>query len=128
MIACPTQSSYSSSKFAVRGFSENLKSELVTTPIGVSCVYPGGVRTNIIRNSRVVSEDKEEYKKTVEYFDTLKLTPQRIAMCIYKAVRKNKFRILIGKETFITDILTRLFPGQMAALIGKSWHKNKDKN
>ena len=52
MIGVPTQSAYNASKFAVRGLTESLHQELHDTPINVSCVYPGGINTNIVKNAR----------------------------------------------------------------------------
>ena len=42
----PFSSMYSSSKWAVRGFSEALKGELVGTKLRVINVYPGGMKTH----------------------------------------------------------------------------------
>jgi short-subunit dehydrogenase len=50
-IGIPTQISYNASKYAVRGFSEALSSELSGTQVGVTCVHPGGIRTNVVRAS-----------------------------------------------------------------------------
>src|SRR5262249_40413312 len=55
IIAPPGQTAYAASKFAVRGFSESLRHELETagSPIGVTLVHPGGVRTAISTNARL---------------------------------------------------------------------------
>ena len=54
IIAPPGQTAYAAAKFAVRGFSESLRHELAmaNSPIRLSVVHPGGVATNIVRNSR----------------------------------------------------------------------------
>src|ERR1700720_486035 len=54
IIAPPGQTAYAAAKFAVRGFSESLRHELqmAASPIKLSVVHPGGVATNIARNSR----------------------------------------------------------------------------
>ena len=44
--------SYSLTKGAVRGFTEALRSELVTTSIGVTAVFPGAIRTDITNTAR----------------------------------------------------------------------------
>ncbi len=49
------QSAYCTAKFGVRGFTETLRMELMPTNVGVTCVHPGGIRTNIARNSRIGS-------------------------------------------------------------------------
>jgi NADP-dependent 3-hydroxy acid dehydrogenase YdfG len=54
IIAPPGQAAYCAAKFAVRGFSESLRHELAVanSPVKLSVVHPGGVLTNIVRNSR----------------------------------------------------------------------------
>src|SRR5258708_586635 len=47
LIGPPGQAAYSSSKFAVRGFSEVLRMELAATNIHVTCVHPDRVKTTI---------------------------------------------------------------------------------
>src|SRR5437879_13032288 len=53
LIAPPGQPAYSTSKFAVRGFTECLRHELEGTPVRVSCVHPAVVRPAIARRARV---------------------------------------------------------------------------
>jgi short-subunit dehydrogenase len=59
LVASPLQSSYSASKFAVRGFTETLQRELEMSESGVQAhiVYPGAVRTAIARNARYTDAD-----------------------------------------------------------------------
>ncbi len=47
------QSAYCTAKFGVRGFSDVLRMELLDTKIGVTCVHPGGIKTNIATNARI---------------------------------------------------------------------------
>jgi NAD(P)-dependent dehydrogenase (short-subunit alcohol dehydrogenase family) len=51
LIAVPYQGAYSTSKFAVRGFTEALRQEMIIErrPVTVHCVHPGVVRTNFGR-------------------------------------------------------------------------------
>lgn len=112
-IALPSQSAYNASKFAVRGFTYALRQELADSNIGVSCVQPGGVKTNIVKNSRFVPSDnasptKEEF---VQKFESLAgLTSEQAAEQILKGVRKNKAQILVGKDAKFIALLERLFP------------------
>jgi NAD(P)-dependent dehydrogenase (short-subunit alcohol dehydrogenase family) len=48
----PNNGPYCTAKFAVRGFTETLAQELADTKIKVSCVHPGGIKTNIANNGR----------------------------------------------------------------------------
>ena len=51
-LTTPNNGPYCITKFAVTGFTETLMQELAGTNVRVSCVVPGGVRTNIVRNTR----------------------------------------------------------------------------
>lgn len=51
---------YSSTKFAVRGFTDSLKEELKDTKIKVSGVYPGGMNTNLFKNAGMLSYKQNE--------------------------------------------------------------------
>jgi len=53
-VGMPTQSAYNAAKFAVRGFTEALRQEMIIArrPVTVHCVHPGGINTNIARNAR----------------------------------------------------------------------------
>src|SRR3989449_6270328 len=53
IVAPAGQCAYSASKFAVRGFTEALRHELQGSNVGVSCVHPGGIRTQIARRARI---------------------------------------------------------------------------
>ena len=52
LLGLPHNASYSLTKGAVRGFTEALRSELITTSIGVTAVFPGAIRTDITNHAR----------------------------------------------------------------------------
>ncbi|SDX84190.1 short chain dehydrogenase [Modestobacter sp. DSM 44400] len=51
LIAPAGQTAYSTSKYAVRGFTEALRAELAGDGVGVTCVHPGGNRTRIAESA-----------------------------------------------------------------------------
>ncbi|HLA94684.1 MAG TPA: SDR family oxidoreductase [Pyrinomonadaceae bacterium] len=112
IIAPEEQSAYCSSKFAVRGFSESLRHEYEGTNLYVHCVHPGGVSTNIVRNSRSGENTPEEWKKQgVKFFDRVaKTTPESAAEDIIRGIKTKNPRILIGKDARSISTLSRLFP------------------
>ena len=111
-IAPEEQSAYCSSKFAVRGFTESLRHELAETNVSVSCVHPGGILTNIVRNSRVGSGTPGEWKdQGAKLFDRIaKTTPEAAADVIVDGMIANDPRILIGKDAHAISYVSRLFP------------------
>jgi len=113
VIAVPTQSAYNASKFAVRGFTEALRQELSDSHIGVSCVCPGGVKTNIVKRSRYVPQDNAAptLETMAASFEELAgLTPDQAADIIVQGMLKNKARILVGRDAQIIALLHRLLP------------------
>lgn len=112
MVAPPDQTAYCSAKFAVRGFTESLRHELEETNISVTSVHPGGIKTNIARNSRVGANAPEEYKtQGVKFFDKVaQTTPEKAAETIVRGVKKKNPRILIGADARAISIVSRLFP------------------
>lgn len=109
IIAVPTQSAYNAAKFAVRGFTEALRMEMQTRdrPVKVTCVQPGGIRTNVARNAaHVAGLDREELASS---FDKIARTsPERAAQVIVKGVAKNRARVLIGADARAIDLLARV--------------------
>jgi short-subunit dehydrogenase len=68
IIAPAGQTAYCASKFAVRGFSEALRHEfwLNKSPINLTVVHPGGIKTNIVRNSRMGVSITTDNARTAE--------------------------------------------------------------
>jgi NAD(P)-dependent dehydrogenase (short-subunit alcohol dehydrogenase family) len=109
LAGIPTQTSYCATKFAVRGFSEALWVELKQHGIGVTSVHPGGVRTSIARSAR--ANDNEELKgQAIEIIERFSVTPEHCAKLIVKAIRKNRMRQLVTRESHLMDFFKRMSP------------------
>jgi NADP-dependent 3-hydroxy acid dehydrogenase YdfG len=109
LLSVPGQAAYNAAKFAVRGFTEALRQEMLVSghPVKVTCVHPGGVKTAIARNATAAEGlDKDELAKT---FDKrlASTSPQKAARIILDGVRKNKARVLVGNDARALDLLTR---------------------
>ncbi|MFT3924420.1 MAG: SDR family oxidoreductase [Myxococcales bacterium] len=119
-IGIPGQSSYNASKFAVRGFTEALRAELDIegTGIGVTCVHPGGIRTNIARNARVTEhEGLIDERSTLEFEKVLRTSSETAAKSIVHGILKNQRRVLIGVDAVAIDLMQRFMPtGYQAAI------------
>jgi NAD(P)-dependent dehydrogenase (short-subunit alcohol dehydrogenase family) len=119
LIAPSEQTAYSSSKFAVRGFTESLRHEMADTNVSVACVHPGGIKTNIVRNSRVATDTPAEWKQQgVKFFDKVaKTPPEDAADVIVRGIKEKNPRILIGKDAVGISVFSRLFPKRYLAVI-----------
>jgi len=119
LFAVPTQAAYNSAKFAIRGFTEALRHEMKGSGVQVSCVHPGGIKTNILRNARFLqSVQTTEREQAASGFDKLaRTTPDEAARTIIKGIKKNKPRILIGMDARILDWIQRLVPASYGKLL-----------
>ncbi|NNC98219.1 MAG: SDR family oxidoreductase, partial [Gammaproteobacteria bacterium] len=88
LVAPPNTADYSATKFAVRGFTEALSVEFMQSPITIHCVHPGGIATNIAKNT-----DSEEFEKLF-----LTTPPHDIAKHVIKNIKKGKVKIVYGNQ------------------------------
>jgi butyryl-CoA dehydrogenase len=105
------QSAYCSSKFAIRGFTETLRMELLYSNIQTTSVHPGGIKTNITKNSKSSEKLSAAQQQVADRFAKMaRTTPQKAAAKIIKAIENKKQKLLIGPDAYVVDILVRLFP------------------
>ena len=119
-LPVPGQIAYGASKAAIKLLSEGLYVELKDTNVGVSVIIPGGIATDIVKNSdagsREVSSDPEKTAKL--------LSPQKAASLIIKSMEKNKFRMFIGNDSKFLNILYKFAPKTAINLINKALSHN----
>jgi short-subunit dehydrogenase len=110
LMAVPSKSAYVAAKFAVRGWTEALRTEMLLSdrPVRVTCVHPGGVRTNVARNGIV--GPGYDGARIVELFETklARTTPEKAAEEILKGVAANRSRVVIGTDAKLLDLFVRL--------------------
>jgi short-subunit dehydrogenase len=128
IVAPPGQTAYAAAKFAVRGFSESLRHELqmAGSAIRLSVVHPGGVATNIARNSRTGSgmTDNARRVQAIERFEAVaKTTPHAAALRIIQGIAKNEPRILIGNDARFLDLLQRFRPASYWKVLARRIEK-----
>jgi butyryl-CoA dehydrogenase len=101
LIGTPNASDYCASKFAVRGYSESLMVELESSPISVHLVHPGGVKTNIAKETEGGSEFEKKYLKT---------PPEYIARLVIEGIKQGQQRIVCGHQSKSISLLSWLLP------------------
>ena len=110
LLAVPGQSAYNAAKFAVRGFTESLRQEMLVNkhPVQVTCVHPGGIKTAITRNAGAV--EGLDAAAIAEMFDAklAKTTPESAARTILRGVARNRPRTLIGADAKFLDLVVRV--------------------
>jgi NADP-dependent 3-hydroxy acid dehydrogenase YdfG len=110
LFSVPGQAAYNAAKFAVRGFTEALRQEMVVAghPVAVTTVHPGGIKTAIARNA--TAAEGLDQADLANLFDKrlAKTSPERAAQVILQAVRKKRARVLVGTDAKVLDALVRL--------------------
>jgi short-subunit dehydrogenase len=120
LMAVPYQGAYSTSKFAVRGFTEALRQEMIVErrPVTVHCVHPGVVRTNFGASMRV-AEAETDPDQVRRIFERAALTtPEKAARIILHGADRNRARILIGPDGIAMAALPRLLGARYVGLLG----------
>mmetsp|Transcript_21665 Transcript_21665/g.38380 ORF Transcript_21665/g.38380 Transcript_21665/m.38380 type:complete len:319 (-) Transcript_21665:147-1103(-) len=111
-FASAGNSSYHTSKFALRGFNETLVAECIQNcpQVKVHSVHPGFIRTQLVQNAHISSKATRE--EALEMFKQIGLTDaDQAAITILEGVARNQFRIRVGPDAYMLDYLARLLPG-----------------
>jgi NADP-dependent 3-hydroxy acid dehydrogenase YdfG len=121
LISIPGQSAYNATKYAVRGFSEALREEMLISghPVGVTVVHPGGIKTAIARNARVTaSEDKAA---TASLFDKklATMSPDRAAVIIIDGMLVGKARVLVGLDAHVLHHVAKLLGSRYQDVVAR---------
>jgi NAD(P)-dependent dehydrogenase (short-subunit alcohol dehydrogenase family) len=113
MVPFANNGPYNISKYAVLGLNETLMIELRGTNVGITSVHPGGIKTNIVRNSlRTSAADASN-------FDRIAMTtPAQAAKTILAGVRKKQERVYIGMDAKIMAMAKRILPAGTVQLVG----------
>lgn len=121
LMGFPGKTAYSSSKSAIMGFSNSLKTELAMTTVKVSLVIPPPLDTGLVKKGKHIDEIKKQ--KEAAFLQKNGMHLNEAAKRIVRQIEKGKFRIVIGTMMFWIDLASRLFPSFLHYLIGKN--KNK---
>ncbi|MGZ8738540.1 MAG: SDR family NAD(P)-dependent oxidoreductase [Nocardioides sp.] len=121
LISVPGQSLYNATKYAVRGFSESLREEMLVHghPVGVTVVHPGGIRTAIVRNSRVAGKGDKDAITALFDKKLARMTPERAAEIIVDAVLKDKARCLVGIDAHALHHFAKLAGSRYQDVVAK---------
>jgi short-subunit dehydrogenase len=103
LVSMPDQSFYNAAKYAVRGFTEALREEMLIDghKVGVTAVHPGGIKTAVARSARYSAKD--DAAASARFFDEklAKMPPEKAAQIIVKGILKNQARVLVGLDAHV---------------------------
>lgn len=113
-VPVPGQSVYGASKAAVKLLTDGLYAELRGTSVAVTGVFPGGVGTDIAKNSgaAIPGRDASSEKPATKLTSAPDAARQIIA-----GIEKAAFRVRIGSDARMLDRLSRLMPKRSTELI-----------
>ena len=122
-VPVPGQTAYGASKAAVKLLTEGLYAELRGTGVAVTIVYPGAVSTHITENSGVEMPGGAARAAAAQEAkgkgSTAMTTPQSAAEQIVVGLEKGSYRVVIGNDARMLDLLTRLMPQRATDLVAK---------
>jgi short-subunit dehydrogenase len=126
-VAVPGLSAYCASKFAVEGFSESLRHELLPFQVFVSLVEPGTFRTDIFdRNRRVADRARDpgspwyaftrRMERMVDHrVEKSTADPRQVALLIADIAgsARPRLRYLVGRDARAESLLARVLPARL---------------
>ena len=111
----PGQTIYGASKAAVKLLTEGLYAELMGTNVAVTTVFPGGVGTGIADNSGAAIPGVDLDSDLAANLTS----PADAGRQIVEGVEKGSYRVVIGRDARMLDLLTRLVPRRATELVAK---------
>lgn len=118
LLGLPHNVSYSLTKGAVRSFSEALRSELITSSVGLTVVFPGAIHTNITSNARGGQAARIARLGTSRLAPYVMRPPSTVAKKIVWAIERDRARVVVGADAHAVSALTRVLPGR-SGLLGR---------
>jgi hypothetical protein len=122
LLSVPGQSAYNAAKFAVRGFTESLRQEMLVSrhPVRVTCVHPGGVKTAIARNAGAA--EGYDQAELAAFFDRrlARTSSDAAARAIVRAIAGNRARCVVGRDAKLLDALVRLLGPRYQRLFARA--------
>ena len=112
-LSTPHRSTYSASKFAVRGYFDSLRAELHGTGVEVAVICPGYVRTEITRAA--LGEGGGAHGKTSSAIEA-GLSPEKVAKGIVSAIESGRHELVIGGKETAGVYLSRWAPSLVRRL------------
>lgn len=101
--ALPARSYYSSSKFAVAGFSESIRAELAKDGIDVIVVSPGLTQTNFSKNML-------EQKAKLQLDHLRGMTSEEVAVATLRAIEKGRTDVTLTLKGKFLVLVNRFIP------------------
>ncbi len=113
LIAPPTYSIYSATKFGMRGFSEALRREVGCYGIQVSVIYPGAVTTEFVEHTGM------RRKTGITTPGRMRLSADQVADAVWQLVKRPRRSVIIPPIFRYATAINFIFPGWVDWIVEK---------
>ncbi|WP_027862828.1 SDR family oxidoreductase [Marmoricola sp. URHB0036] len=121
LISMPGQTAYNATKYAVRGFTEALREEMLINghPVTVTCIHPGGIKTGIARHGRkTASQDAAAIDSFFEK-KLARMTAEKAARIILDGALAGKARVLVGIDAHAMHHFAKLLGSRYQDVVAR---------
>lgn len=127
LIGAPGMCAYSTSKFALVGFSESLRGELKDR-VHVCTVCPAFVRTNIARNSALNKalgdlERTDRIESMDQFITKVGTSARKVSLAVIRAIREKETMVLVTPDARILYYMKRFLPTISDSLVARGYRK-----
>ena len=119
----PARTAYTASKYAMNGFFESLRTEVMKRGVHVLVACPGFTASNI-RNNALTADGSVQGESPRE--EEKMMTSEEVAEEIFNATIKKKRDIVLTRQGKLAVILNKWMPGIMDGIVYNHMAKEKD--
>nr|WP_262895338.1 SDR family oxidoreductase [Penaeicola halotolerans] len=119
----PARTAYTASKYAINGFMESLRTEVMKRGVNVMVISPGFTTSNI-RNNALTADGKSQGESPRE--ESKMMSAEDVAKEIYSAVKRRKRQVVLTGEGKLAVFLNKWIPGIMDHVVYRHMAKEKD--
>jgi short-subunit dehydrogenase len=117
----PGRTGYSASKYAINGFLESLRTEMLGTGVNVMWVCPGFTASNI-RNVALNGEAKQQGESPLD--ESKLMSAEECAAHIVRAIEKRRRTLILTSNGKRTVFINKLFPVLADKFVRNFFYKN----
>ena len=119
----PARTAYTASKYAMNGFMESLRTEVMHRGVHVLVACPGFTGTNI-RNAALTADGASQGESPRD--EGKMMSPEEVAQGIIKAIQKRKRDIVFTSQGKLAVFLNKWMPGRMDKIVFNVFAKEPD--
>jgi short-subunit dehydrogenase len=119
----PARTAYTASKYAMNGFFESLRTELMHEGVHVLVASPGFTASNIRSNALTANGSSQGESPRDE---SNMMSPKDVAYAIVKATKKRKRDLVLTSQGKLVVFLNKWIPGIMDGIVYREMAKEPD--